>query len=249
MTKELYIDQLKALCKGLELDAVHLYGQGPWGAALALEFAARNSSGSSSSSSSSSSSQAGLKVASVTCTSCGPTYEAVIRDRVRAAEALGQQEAKLLLGQQAASSKEELRAVYQQYNQRYLQHSSGGGGGKVAACLSNALRSRSMPVYQALAGGQTFREAGQLAGWEVAPLLPQLEGVPVLIARGEFDEVSVETAQQLADSLAQGRVVTLGGAGSYMHIDRWEEHLLQVEEHMCKAEGSTSPTEATAAAV
>jgi pimeloyl-ACP methyl ester carboxylesterase len=81
-----------------------------------------------------------------------------------------------------------------------------------------------------------------LAGWDVAPLLPQLQEVPVLVARGEFDEVGMETAQQLAESLAQGSLVTLAGAGSYMHIDNWEKHLLQLEEHMCKAEGIEPPT-------
>lgn len=54
-----------------------------------------------------------------------------------------------------------------------------------------------------------------------------VQDVPVLLTRGEFDEVSAASATQVAAALpSSGRqVATFKGAGSYMHIG---EHGLEV---------------------
>lgn len=59
--------------------------------------------------------------------------------------------------------------------------------------------------------------------WPVVPLGVAVQDTPVLITRGQFDEVTQASAQQLADALpsSQGKVYTFDGSGSYMHIGEW----------------------------
>jgi pimeloyl-ACP methyl ester carboxylesterase len=65
--------------------------------------------------------------------------------------------------------------------------------------------------------------------------------MPVLVTRGEFDELAKASAQQLVELLPQGQLAEFPGAGSYQHIDAWEPHLTQIEVHLCAAEGSPIP--------
>lgn len=50
------------------------------------------------------------------------------------------------------------------------------------------------------------------------------QDVPVLLTRGEFDEVSQASALQVATALPSsgGQVATFKNSGSYMHIGRFE---------------------------
>jgi predicted esterase len=51
-------------------------------------------------------------------------------------------------------------------------------------------------------------------------VLCAVQGVPVLLTRGEYDEVSAASALQVAAGLPSsgGQVVTFKGSGSYMHL-------------------------------
>ncbi|WIA19024.1 hypothetical protein OEZ85_003685 [Tetradesmus obliquus] len=83
---------------------------------------------------------------------------------------------------------------------------------------------------------------GVLAGWDAQGLgLSSLQETPVLVTRGEFDEVSHASAQQLAGLLPNCQMAEFAGAGSYQHIDAWEPHLTRIELHLCAAEGSPIP--------
>jgi hypothetical protein len=60
----------------------------------------------------------------------------------------------------------------------------------------------------------------QCVCYAVCCMLYTLQDVPVLLTRGEFDEVSAGSALQVAAGMPSsgGQVVTFKGSGSYMHI-------------------------------
>lgn len=109
-------------------------------------------------------------------------------------------------------------------------------------CGAVALRQRSRVLYAALAGGRYFSPAGALGSWSAAPLAAALRDTPVLVTRGQHDEVSEASVAALAASFEAGTAApALGGSGAWQHVDAWEQHLTAVERHICAAEGSPVP--------
>jgi pimeloyl-ACP methyl ester carboxylesterase len=227
LTIDLYLRQIDALREALGLEKVHLYGQGT-GGMLALSYAAQKQG------------TAG-GILSVTAASTASSYSQLITDRRAGLRGLGNAaEAALLAADDVASSDAEAAAALQQYTQQYVCRLPAATS--PAGCARVAAQQRSRPVFEALAGGRYFSAAGGLAGWDAQGLgLSSLQEMPVLVTRGEFDEVAKSSAQQLAGLLSQGQLVEFAGAGSYQHIDAWEPHLTQIEVHLCAAEGSPIP--------
>lgn len=228
LTLDLYLRQIDALRAALRLDKVHLYGQGI-GGMLALSYAAARQGP-----------QGG--VVSVTAASTPSSYARLVADRRAALAALGAdvQDA-VLTAEENGSSSSAAAAGLQQYDQQYICRFGKATPASLPGCVRTALQQRSRPVFAALAGGKYFAAAGALADWNAQSLVAGLQRVPVLLTRGEFDEVSEATSQQLVDSLAKGQLVSFAGSGSYQHIDVWEPHLTKVETHLCVAEGSPVP--------
>jgi hypothetical protein len=114
--------------------------------------------------------------------------------------------------------------------------------GALPGCGAVALRQRSRVLYAALAGGRYFSPAGALGSWSAAPLAAALRDTPVLVTRGQHDEVSEASVAALAASFEAGTAApALGGSGAWQHVDAWEQHLTAVERHICAAEGSPVP--------
>lgn len=233
LTPDLYLQQLDAVRSHLGLDKCHLYGQGV-GGMLALSYAAAKQG------------QAG-GIMSVSVASIPNSYNQLIADRRNALKQLGQDvEQQLLAADEAGSlgGLDSSNAAWQQYVQQYVCRFPAAVASSPLGCARSALQRRSQPVYQGLAGGRYFSAAGGLADWDVEGLKPALQGLPVLVSRGESDEVSEASAKQLITGLPEGKVATFKGAASYVHIDNWEPHLTLVEESLCAAEGSKPPTSA-----
>ncbi|KAF8064534.1 pip [Scenedesmus sp. PABB004] len=236
--------QLDALRERLGLERVHLYGQGA-GGVLALSYAARAGG-----------------VVSVTAASTPPSSAALAADRRAAlAAALPPGGAAALLEADAAGAlggaglgggaglSPEAAAAWAAYNRARVCRFGPATAASPPGCARGALARRSPALFRALAGGRYFDAAGALAGWDAAALLAGgggggLAALPVLVSRGEFDEVSPASARALAAALPGGSFAEFAGSGAFQHIDAWEPHLTAVEEHMCAAEGSPPPTAA-----
>ncbi|KAF6255648.1 Alpha/Beta hydrolase protein [Scenedesmus sp. NREL 46B-D3] len=229
LTVDLYLRQIDALRDALGLDKVHLYGQGI-GGMLALSYAADKQG------------TAG-GVLSVTAASTASSYSQLMTDRRAALKGLGTAaEAALLAADDAGGMSAEAASALQQYTQQYVCRSPAATAPSPAGCARVAAQQRSRSVFDALAGGRYFSPAGALAGWDAQGLgLSSLQETPVLVTRGEFDEVAWASAQQLAGLLPNGQLAESAGAGSYQHIDAWEPHLTCIEVHLCAAEGSPIP--------
>lgn len=230
LTLDLYLRQIDALREALGLEKVHLYGQGI-GGMLALSYAASKQG-------------AAGGVLSVTAASTASSYSQLVTDRRAALKGLGEAaEAALLAADDAgSSSSKEAAGALHQYTQQYVCRSPAATAASPAGCARLAAQQRSRPVFDALAGGRYFSPAGVLAGWDAQGLgLSSLQETPVLVTRGEFDEVSHASAQQLAGLLPNCQMAEFAGAGSYQHIDAWEPHLTRIELHLCAAEGSPIP--------
>eukprot|EP00882_Tetradesmus_deserticola_P024054 GHRQ01026271.1.p1 GENE.GHRQ01026271.1~~GHRQ01026271.1.p1 ORF type:complete len:202 (-),score=67.25 GHRQ01026271.1:32-637(-) len=182
-------------------------------------------------------------VLSVTAASTPSSYSQLITDRRAALKGLGAAaEAALLAADDAGSSSADAATALQQYTQAYVCRSPAATAASPAGCVRVAAQQRSRPVFGALVGGRYFSPAGALAGWDVQGLgLSSLQETPVLVTRGEYEEVARSSAEQLAGLLPKGQLAELAGAGSYQHIDAWESHLTGVEVHLCAAEGSPIP--------
>jgi hypothetical protein len=182
-------------------------------------------------------------VLSVTAASTASSYNQLLTDRRAALKGLGDAaEAALLAADDVGSSSADAAATLQQYTQQYICRFPAATAASPAGCARVAAQQRSRPVFDALAGGRYFSSAGALAGWDAQGLgLSSLQETPVLVTRGEFDEVSKGSAEQLVGLLPKGQLAEFAGAGSYQHIDAWEPHLTRIEVHLCAAEGSPIP--------
>jgi pimeloyl-ACP methyl ester carboxylesterase len=221
LTLELYLQQVAAVRAALDLQRCHLYGQGV-GGMLALKHAASSTG-----------------IVSVSVGSVAPSYEQLAADRrAAAAQLLGAAGSQALFAADAAGggsgallvskgSSGDAQAAWQQYSQQCVSRlpAAGDAGG---GCVARALQQQSQPVFAALAGSRYFEAAGALARWSVggggsSVDAAALQDVPVLISRGEFDEVSAASAAQLASALPSsgGKVLTCAGSGSFMHIGKW----------------------------
>eukprot|EP00879_Flechtneria_rotunda_P018859 GHRR01019796.1.p1 GENE.GHRR01019796.1~~GHRR01019796.1.p1 ORF type:complete len:273 (+),score=101.93 GHRR01019796.1:1055-1873(+) len=236
LTLDLYMQQIDALRGRLKLDMCHLYGQGA-GGMLALSYAAAKQG-----------KAGGIK--SVTVGSTPGSYSQLIRDRKQALQRLGPEAEQALLAADdqgnidiSSSNSSAAAAAAQQYTQQYICRSPAATAAAPLGCVRSALQRQSQPVYAAIAGSRYFSAGGALANWDAADLASSggLQDLPMLVSRGEFDEVSEPSAKQLADLLPQGQLATFKGAGSYVHIDAWEPHLTMMEQHICLAEGSEPP--------
>jgi pimeloyl-ACP methyl ester carboxylesterase len=223
---QLLMDELDAVCSSLRLSGTssdsgfHIYAHGS-GGMVALQYAAQRA-------------PPGLR--SLVLASVPDSYQALIDDRRAAAQALGPAPAEVLVNREGdASAKAEFQAALGVYNRAYISRQDPG-------CLAAARQGRSGAAFEALAGRRLFSAAGQLAGWDCADSAARLGGLPVLVCRGERDEVSAGSAGRLAAALQAGKLATVPGAGSYMHIDAWEPHLETVEGFISAAEGSKTVT-------
>jgi proline iminopeptidase len=62
---------------------------------------------------------------------------------------------------------------------------------------------------------------GALGNWDVRPLLSRID-VPVLIVHGGESAIPPEAMHAWADALPDARLLTVAGAGHYLHVDRPE---------------------------
>jgi proline iminopeptidase len=62
---------------------------------------------------------------------------------------------------------------------------------------------------------------GSLGDWDVRPLLSRVD-VPVLIVHGGDGAIPLDAMQAWADALPNARLLTVAGAGHYLHVDRPE---------------------------
>eukprot|EP00878_Enallax_costatus_P018501 GHUV01019477.1.p1 GENE.GHUV01019477.1~~GHUV01019477.1.p1 ORF type:complete len:203 (+),score=68.37 GHUV01019477.1:1137-1745(+) len=186
-------------------------------------------------------------IMSVSVASTPNSYQQLVADRQAALQRLGTEVEQQVLAADAAGSLAGLdssNAAWQQYVQQYVCSFPAATARTPLGCARSALQRRSQPVYQGLTGSRYFLAAGGLADWDVDSLKPALQDLPLLVSRGEADEVSEKSAKQLISGLPQSKLATVKGSASYVHIDNWEPHLTLVEEHLCAAEGSKPPTAA-----
>lgn len=225
LNMETFMAQIDVLRQKLNLPRCHIFGHG-WGGALALNYAA----------------QGVVKgIASLTLSSTPSSYATLIADRRRCAVALGDALAAALLNEDnvrvyvsSSSSSDSYARAWLQYQQHYICRTHNRPA--LPGCVQVAEGERSASVFESLCGGQMFTVNGQLAKWSAANLTGQLQDMPVLVTRGEYDEVSDENAKGLIVGLPKGRIVTFAGAGSYTHIDAWEDFLTELEHHMSAAD-------------
>lgn len=229
----LYLQQIDAVRKHLNLDRCHLYGQGV-GGMLALSYAAAKAGQDSG-------------IVSVSVASTPNSYTQLLADRRAALQQLGPDVQQQLL---AADDAGQLRdnsnsnTAWQEYVGQYICRFPAATAAAPIGCASWALQRQSRTVYEGLAGSRYFTAAGNLQNWDVEGLKPALQGLPLLASRGQFDEISETSAMKLIAGLPGSKLATCKAAGSFVHIDDWEPHLTVVENHLCAAEGSKPPTAA-----
>lgn len=128
-------------------------------------------------------------------------------------------------------------AAMHDYQQQFMCH-------KVdAACIAAAVGEQSDPTFAAMCGNKLFSSAGQLATWDSAGLVAgEAAALPVLLTRGDSDEVSSANTQALAARLPNAQVAEFSAAGSFAHIDAWEPWLERLNDHLTAAEKQSKPS-------
>ena len=203
----------------------HVYGHG-WGGIAILEAAQKG--------------QLPRGVRSVTLASVPGSNSGWIRDRVDHVDSLAPPLKNALLGGDGQfPPSPEFTAALDQYTEKYVCHRVTQAG-----CLQVTFDNFGVQGWDAMTGGRYFSEGGELKGWKADPvgLERYLEGIPVMLMRGEDDEISAESLGELETALAASQVVRamdLRNAASCQHIDNWEPHLEQVKAFHDRAEGKT----------
>jgi len=209
--------------EGRATQGYHLYGHG-WGGIVILDAA-----------------QKGLLppgVRSVTLASVPGSTKGWVRDRIALIDTLSPTtKAALLGGDGQFPPSSDFTAALDVYTEKYFCHRAVEAG-----CLKVTLDNFGVQGWSALTGGRYFSEGGELKGWHADPvgLERYLQGIPVMLMRGEDDEISPQSLGELETALAAShveRTVDLRNAASCQHIDNWEPHLEQVKAFQDRAEG------------
>lgn len=95
-----------------------------------------------------------------------------------------------------------------------------------------------------LTGNSYFEPRGELAGWRAARVV-DARMPPALLLRGSKEELPRAATDELAALLTPTgcRVQEYPGAGTFVHIDAWEECLGDVDQFICEVEGTTPARE------
>ncbi|CAG9462099.1 unnamed protein product [Pedinophyceae sp. YPF-701] len=217
---DFFCAELEAVCQAQGLERYHVYAAGPWGGIVALSAAASGRI---------------PGAASLVLASPVRSYAGLVRDRTAALAALEDAGARAALRDGADGPA--AAAAMEKYNLKYFSRKNSAG------CLAVARNGFGADVSAVLMGGKYFEAAGALAGWEAdAAELQRIKGLPTLLTRGEFDEVSRGSVAALRDEALPWAEVApdLPGAATCQHIDNWEPHLETVQAFVERVEGKTA---------
>jgi len=209
------VEQLAAVRSAAGLgQQVHILGHG-FGGMLALEALRRP--------------EARTGVLSLTLVSTAPSTAALVADRLKCVESLPAAEAEELLrldelGEAATSD----AAAASAYLSRFVNREPRG-------CFTQSRAKRSPEVFDALQGRRLFSAAGEMSGWDATGTLRDVD-LPTLAVRGDSDEVSMDTLDQLVAGMPRARGLVCPGSGSCCHLDNPEALLQEANDHMERAE-------------
>ena len=213
-TPELFLEELKALRKHLNLECFHLLGQS-WGGMLAIRFAHTRPRG-----------LTGLVLAS------SPVSVQQWNDESACllSGMPDDQRGALIMGEATGrrNTREYLEAL-SLFNARHIC--------RMKTIPKFVLRSLHQigEVFYSMRGGSGLKLGGVLTNVDLTPLLPAID-VPTLVTAGRFDQCTPKVVRTLLGGITGSRSFILENSGHLAHVEERETYNKALETFLAEAE-------------
>jgi proline-specific peptidase len=216
-TVQLYIDELNALRKALELDRIHLLGQS-WGGMLGMEYALTQPPG----------------LESLTVASSPASMIQWVEEANRLREDLPPDVQQILLRHEAAGTVDtpEYKAAVDVF---YARHVCRVDPRPEAVQRTFDAIDCNPEVYHTMNGPSEFHVIGTLKNWDIIPRLGAIR-VPTLVTSGRFDEATPLIAGTVHGGIPGSRWVVFEESSHMAHAEEPERYMRVLDEFLTEVE-------------
>lgn len=211
-----FIEELRQVREALGLDRIHLLGHS-WGAMLAIEYLLTDPPG----------------VESVILASMTPSVEQWLQDTEERLATLPDSTREVIRRHEQAGTTDspEYQDAVMEFYRRYLCRRD-----PWPSIVDSTFAQLGVDVYTTMWGPSEFTATGRLKTWDARG---RLEGIhlPTLVTVGDHDEMSVESAQDMARRLPDARLEVIEGAGHLTMVDQPEAYAQVIRNFHAEVEG------------
>jgi proline-specific peptidase len=215
-TLTLYLEEIEAVRRALELENVHLLGHS-WGGMLAMEYALRQPTG-----------LASLVLADTTASIPGFMSE---NRRLIADLPIEVQET--ILKHEAAGTTDS--SEYNEACKIFFRHHGSGRIDPRPDCLNRMANKPGDDVYRVMWGSSEWFVTGTLKDWDITTQLCEIN-VPTLVLAGRFDHATPFLAEKLYQSIANSEFIIFEKSGYFPHLEETEHYIDVVSRFLDRVE-------------
>ncbi len=210
-----FIEELRQVRAELGLDRIHLLGHS-WGAMLAIEYLLTDPPG----------------VESVILASMTPSVEQWLKDTEERLATLPDSTRNVIRRHEEAGTTDspEYQEAVMQFYRRYLSRRD-----PWPPIVDSTFAQLGVDVYTTMWGPSEFTATGRLKTWDARGRLDRIR-LPALVTVGDHDEMSVESARDMARRLPDARLEVIEGAGHLTMVDRPETYARVIRNFLREAE-------------
>lgn len=210
-----FVEELRRVREELGLDRIHLLGHS-WGAMLAIEYLLTDPPG----------------VESVILASMTPSVEQWLADTGERVASLPDSTRKVIRRHEEAGTTDDpaYQAAVMDFYHRYLSRRD-----PWPAVLDSTFAQFGEQVYATMWGPSEFTATGRLKTWDARGRLDRID-LPALVTVGDHDEMSVESARDMARRLPDSRLEVIEGAGHLTMVDRPEAYARVIRNFLVEVE-------------
>jgi proline-specific peptidase len=216
-TVELFVDEIGAVRRALELEQIHLFGSS-WGSMLGIEYALTRPGG----------------LVSLTLNSPPTASETWTAEARRLRDDLPEDVKRVLAKHEAAGTTDdpEYEAAEEVFWRRHICRLD-----PLPACVQRARAAKSRKVYEALWGISEWNANGKLRNWDVRDRLAEID-VPTLVTSGRYDECTPKLAEDAQRGIPGAERVLFEDSSHTAYVEEPQRFRAVLAEFIARAESA-----------